>query len=799
MNKSNIKNPTSVIENPESRILQLESNYGYFNEEGTEFTITNPKTPRAFDNFMWNDVLFSSVHQTGVGFLDYQLDEKEAVQLFTGIGRICDFDVFGRDHLMSRLIYLRDNETGQFWNVNWEPVKRTSDFYECTHGLGYSIIKSETEKIAASFRIFVPKGKDPVELWTMGFENKSAKTRDLSIFVYNQFQFSYKWGFNSYGDMFFRTTYFSREDNAVVANKHPHITPHNHQTAFMAPDKKIVGFDGSRDSFVGQYNSMNEPQAVVEGKCRGSIGSSDATIGVAQFDLKLEPGQQETIHLVLGICDSVEGIKPLKDKYLSRMDETFQELKEYHQEFIANNRFQTPDAHLNRMLNVWMKHQTAYGAQWCRWGWMGYRDIVQHGYGVSSFNPSRTKEILREAFQYQYASGMALRGWNPVDTKPYSDSALWLVYTLISYLKETADFDFLSEEIKFYDEGVDSVLGHIERALNFLENNKGAHDLVLIKFGDWNDSLTAIGKEGRGESVWLSMAYAEALLQMAGLFEFQKDARGGEYRSRYENIKKAINESAWDGEWYIRCYDDNGRAIGSNESREGKIFLNTQSWAMIAGIADETRTNQLIGSANKMLKTDIGYLLLAPTFTAPDPNIGRISCMEPGICENGTVYSHVNVWMVMGLLRAGKVEEAYRTFKQITPGYFSGMKGDAKQNMPPYIYANGCYGPDHKNNKLQMEFTWITGSVAWFYNVLTKEMIGIKPGFESLVIDPKLPAEWNEVKVTRVFRGRKFHIEIKRSAVSAISVRLNGKQVEGNKIVLAGCKEVNDVKVDIPD
>ncbi len=286
---------------------------------------------------------------------------------------------------------------------------------------------------------------------------------------------------------------------------------------------------------------------------------------------------------------------------------------------------------------------------------------------------------------------------------------------------------------------------------------------------------------------------------MAGLFEFQKDARGGEYRSRYENIKKAINESAWDGEWYIRCYDDNGRAIGSNESREGKIFLNTQSWAMIAGIADETRTNQLIGSANKMLKTDIGYLLLAPTFTAPDPNIGRISCMEPGICENGTVYSHVNVWMVMGLLRAGKVEEAYRTFKQITPGYFSGMKGDAKQNMPPYIYANGCYGPDHKNNKLQMEFTWITGSVAWFYNVLTKEMIGIKPGFDSLVIDPKLPAEWNEVKVTRAFRGRKFHIEIKRSAVSAISVRLNGKQVEGNKIVLAGCKEVNDVKVDIPD
>ncbi len=774
------------------------SKYGYFNDKGTEFTVTNPKTPRAFDNFMWNDVLFSSVHQTGVGFVDYQIDGTEAVQLFTGIGRICDFDVFGRDHLMSRLIYVRDNETGIFWNVNWEPVKRAFDFYACTHGLGYSKIRSETEKIASGFRIFVPKGKDPVELWTMDFENRSDKKRDLSVFVYNQFQFSYKWGFNSYGDMFFRTTWFSPENNALVANKHPHITPHNHQTAFMAPDKTINGFDGSRDSFVGMYNGMNEPQAVIEGKCRGSLGSSDATIGAIQFNLLLEPGQKETINLVLGVCDSVEEIAPLKSKYLSQMDEEFEALKKYHEDFIAGNRFHTPDEHLNRMLNVWMKHQTSYGAQWCRWGWMGYRDIVQHGYGVSSFNPGRTKIILREALKYQYTSGMALRGWNPVDTKPYSDSALWLVFTLISYLKETADFDFLSEEVKFFDNNSASVLEHIERALNFLENNKGAHQLVLIKFGDWNDSLTAIGKEGRGESVWLSMAYAEALLQMADLFTYLKDKRAEAYQTRYGKIKKAINETAWDGEWYVRCFDDNGRAVGSDKSREGKIFLNTQSWSMIAGIADERRTQQVIDSANKMLGTAIGYLLLAPTFTAFDPNIGRISCMEPGICENGTVYSHVNVWMILGLLRAGRIEEAYQAFKRITPGYFSGEENDAKQNMPPYIYANGCFGPDHKNNKLQMEFTWITGSVAWFYNVLTKEMIGIKPDFDGLVIEPKLPAGWNEVKVERVFRGKKFSIEISRSQTDNIRVELNGSVIGGNRIRIAECLSENKVKAFIP-
>jgi cellobiose phosphorylase len=772
--------------------------YGYFSEDGSEFVITDPKTPRAFDNFLWNDSLFSVVQQTGVGCFDYQVDEKEAVQLFTGIGRICDFDVFGRDHLMSRLIYVRDNETGEYWNVNWEPVKKAFDSYECTHGLGYSVIKSETSKVASSFRIFVPKGKDPVELWTMGFENKADKCHDLSIFIYNQFQFSYKWGFNSYGDMFFRTTYLSKENNALIANKHPHITPHNHQTAFMAPDKEINGFDGSRDTFMGLYNGFNEPQVVLEGKCKGSIGSSDATVGVIQFDLKLEPGQKETINLVLGICDSVAEVEPLKTKYLSKMDDEFETLREYNRHFIATNYFQTPDEHLNRMLNVWMKHQTAYGAQWCRWGWMGYRDIVQHGYGVSSFNPLRTREILLEAFQHQYSSGMALRGWNPVDTKPYSDSALWLVFTLISYLKETADFDFLSEIIRFYDEGSATILEHIECALNFLENNKGAHNLVLIKFGDWNDSLTAIGREGRGESVWLSMAYAEALLQMADLFEFLNDNRKEQYLSRYEDMKKVINENAWDGEWYIRCFDDNGRAIGSNKSREGKIFLNTQSWAMIAGIADEDRTKQLIDSAGKMLKTDIGYLLLAPTFTAPDPNIGRISCMEPGICENGTVYSHVNVWMILGLLRAGHIEDAWQAFKRITPGYFTGGNNDPKQNMPPYIYANGSFGPDHKNNALQMEFTWITGSVAWFYNVLTKEMIGIKPDFNKLVFEPRFPACWNEVSVIRNFRGKSFEIKIKRKKVDEITLNLNGKVIQGNQIYLDQCKLTNEVKVYIP-
>ncbi len=777
----------------------MQYKYGYFSEDGSEFIITNPKTPRAFDNFLWNDSMFSVVHQTGIGCFDYQVGNTEAIQMFTGVGRICDYDVFGRENLMSRLVYIRDNETGEFWNLNWEPVKKAFDTYKCTHGLNYTVIETGLSGILATFRIFVPKGADPVELWTLEFSNTQERRRNISVFVYNQFQFKYKWDFNSYGDMIFRKSYFSNELNSMIANKHPHIPPHRFLTGFMTSDEQIAGYDGSRDFFMGTYNGYNEPEAVIRGKCSNSSGSSDATIGAVQYNFHLDCSEKKTLNMIVGATDSENGIQEFRKKYLGHFESYYQMLKSDNEKFVSLNRINTPDEHLNRMTNIWMKHQTSYGAKWCRWGWMGYRDIVQHGLGVSTFNPSRTKEILIEALKHLNSTGVALRGWNPVDTKPYSDSPLWLVYTLTAYLKETADFDFLEMEIPYFDAGKSSVLNHIEIALDFLEKNKGIHKLCLIKFGDWNDSLTGIGKLGRGESVWLSMAYAEALNQMKELFLHLKNTeKVAEYVNRYSQMKEAINKNAWDGEWYLRCYDDFGNTVGSEKNSQGKIYLNAQSWALIAGLADEKRTGQLIASADKHLHTEIGYQLLAPAYLVPDDNIGRISYLEPGICENGTVYSHVNSWMVLALLRAGLPDKAYKVIREITPGYTMG-DNDLKQIHTPFVYANGYYGCNHRNNKYQMEFTWITGSVAWHYNNVVKEMIGIQPEYAGLRIEPKIPAEWNNLSAERTFRGRQFTINIQREkGIENIYLELNGKVYPHSVIQLNDCVDLNVVNVFIP-
>jgi cellobiose phosphorylase len=381
--------------------------------------------------------------------------------------------------------------------------------------------------------------------------------------------------------------------------------------------------------------------------------------------------------------------------------------------------------------------------------------------GVASIVPGRTREILLEALKYQYRSGLALRGWNPVDEKAYSDSALWLVFTLSAYLKETGDFDLLSVEVPYYDEGTGTVLEHIDQALDFLENNKGAHDLCLIKFGDWNDSLTAVGKEGRGESVWLSEAYAEAMLAMADLFGFLKDnEKRQNYLQRYDRIKEAINNNAWNGDWYVRCFDDNGRPVGSKENEQGQIFLEAQAWALISGIADSERISKVMEACDTKLHTELGYALLAPTFTKRDDNIGRISCLEPGVCENGTIYSHVNAWVILGLLKNRRPSKAFETLKRIMPGYMEGQS-ELKNNCPPYMFANCYYGKDHRNNKMQMEFLWITGSLPWYNHLLLNDFIGARAEYEGLRIDPCIPPEWEQCEIERHYRNAVYRIVIK--------------------------------------
>ena len=597
----------------------------------------------------------------------------------------------------------------------------------------------------------------------------------------------------------FRCTRFDKERNTFYMSKHPFIVPHNYLTAFMSADYEISASEGCQNVFVGEYGTIASPQVVREGVSRNSIGSANATICSLRFDVTLDEGQEQTINLMLGAGDCEDVSLGLTEKYLKNQDKYFEETKKYYHDLYSKNHITTSDEHLDRLINFWGKHATNFGATWCRWGYNGYRDIVQHGFGVVSFKNERTKEILREAIKNQYASGMAVRGWNPVDTKAYSDSALWLEFTLTAYLRETCDIDFLNEVVPFRDEGEATVFGHMDRALDFLESNKGVHDLLLIKFGDWNDSLTGVGKEGKGESVWLSIAYAQALLEMAELAKYLglKDKEQN-YLARRESISKAINDNAWDGEWYRRCYTDNGSPLGSKENKYAKMFMESQCWSLVSGVASEERANTIIKAMDEHMLTPVGYMLLTPSFKEFDPTIGRISSMEPGICENGTIYSHTNIWMILGLLKYGKADLAYDLFKKIAPGYVFGDNAEIKNKCLPYMFSNCYFGPEHKNSAFQMEYSWITGSVAWYTNTMENYLVGARPTYEGLVIDPHLPFE--KATMTRQFRGAAYEIEInnpqKKYKDVQVEVTVDGKAIEGN-IVPAFANGTHKVVVNV--
>ncbi|MEI6168952.1 MAG: hypothetical protein WCS52_17355 [bacterium] len=769
--------------------------YGHFHPDGLAFVVTDPATPRAFDNFIWNDSVMSCVQQTGVGYCDVQIGETEGVKLYTGEGRICDIEVFGRETLLSRLIYVRDNDTGEFWNVGWEPVRRPYEAYACEHGLGYTHLSSRTKGIESSLLLFVPPGKEAVELWRLKLANPSGRRRSLTVFVYNQYGLQYKSGFNSYGDMLYRGAWFEAEHNAMIVQKHPQIAPHAFLTAFLTADRKADGFDGSRDNFVGIYNTLSEPQAVIAGKCSNRPGSSEATVGVLQFNLELASDQEETIHLISGLTDAPAHLAEIRPRLFASFDAQFEALKAEKARMVAHNAIKTPDAHLNRMANGWLKQQTLFGATWGRWGWMGYRDVVQHAWGVASFDAPRTRRVLLSALARQYGNGLALRGWNPLDTKVYSDSALWLVATVCDYLKETGDFDLLEVMVPYFDKGEDTVLGHIDRALEFLEINKGIHQLCLIKFGDWNDSLTAIGKAGRGESVWLSMAYVRALDLMVELGRrLGRKVESDAYQARADAMRQAIRTHAWDGKWFLRCFDDDGRPVGASECEQGRIYVNAQSWAMLAGVADPAQMETMLKSCDELLLTDLGYRLVVPPYLKRDDHIGRISYLEPGICENGTIYSHGNAFMIYALLQKHEGDRAYALFQRAAPGYLPTPE-NPKNGAPPYIFSNCYYGPEHRNRPFQMEFTWVTGSVSWYGNAILDYLVGVRREYDGLTIDPVLPSEWQDTSVVRSFRGRTFNVHIRRTGQP--SLMLNGRAVKGNFLALADCGESNEVLVTV--
>jgi len=729
-----------------------------------DFVIDTPVAARPQENFLFNDRYFACVHQTGNGFSKYTDPRGYATDIVAGTSEPAY-------NTNSRLVYLRDDETGACWNVGYYPLCRRHDSYECRHSPGVSSVSNRTNGILAVWRLFVPANDDPVEVWTLTLENMGRRERRLSVFA--MAELSLESSAPLYGHQSYLSSCILEKPHGVAARKVAMDMPNPYFGAVFLSHCKPASVDGDMNAFMGQFRTLANPRALEKGRCSGSIASRDRVAGVLHHRVKLEARRGWRNDYVVGAADVSRLEHDAADyhgTYLSdrgqAVDETLVYTLAKHEELFSNVSARLPDYRLGALVNRWIPLLIKWGVTSGRWGMLGFRDILQQSQGalMLGMRPEVTAR-LEQALSHQHTSGYAVRSFPAVHEDSgmkYADSCVWLIGGVTEYLKEYGCMDFLEQRSPLLDGPPNTVMSHLVRAMEALWKNRGAHGLCLMHEGDWNDSLTHVGREGRGESVWLSQAFCWSCLQMAELSAYLGDTGAAQtYTKYYDAVAHALNKHCWDGGWYIRAFDDGGGMLGSKACRQGRIFLNTQSWALMSKTVTPDRVKPMLKSIRRHLRTAYGYMLLHPTYTEMDENIGRLSCLEPGCSENGSVYTHGNAFLAVGLFGHGMADEGYDVVTRIMP---FNPKNPSRSVML-YQLSNGYGGPAHRNDPGKAQFGWSTGSGAWLHQAVIEYMLGLRRTYDGLVMKPCLPSAVRRPAVRRRYRDTVYNVSYIRGSI----------------------------------
>ena len=512
--------------------------------------------------------------------------------------------------------------------------------------------------------------------------------------------------------------------------------------------------------------------------------------------MTLKPGERTGFDFIIGAADSEETAKRCVEVLFADgvIEQEWQSLLKRKKEMSESILVETPDETVNCLTNHWLKQQVQLCAEAGRSTGKGFRDQLQDAWAIASVNAPLARRKILETLEHVYADGRCVRGWLPLDHHIYSDGPVWVAPTINAYIKETGDIDFLNEKVSYLDKEADTVWEHMLTVARYSSDDTGAHGLVHAHDGDWNDSLNGIGLAGRGESVWTSIALYQALNQMAEIAEeIRHDTViAGEMKQRAQRIKEAVNEQAWDGQWYLAAFNDAGEKVGSRENDEGQIYLNSQTWAVMTGVAEGERAAACLRSVDEHLSCDYGYMTLAPSYTYYRPEIGRLTGFVPGIWENGTPYCHGCVFKIVSDCIAGKPDEAYETMCRILPD--SPRNPSEHSGCEPYALTNMYFGPDNMRAG-ETSFAWVTGTAGWMFRAVTQYMIGFHPGYNTITIEPCIPSKWSGVKMTRRYRSEEYRIEVIRTGRKHLI--FDGEVCEGKEIKIPGDGKIHHIVVEL--
>ncbi len=749
---------------------KFESKYGYFTENGREYIITTPFTPRPWGNVISNGDYSLMISQTGSGY---------SWRGNAGQNRITrSFQDLVRDN-WGKYFYIRDLRHNIYWSAAYKPVMHPYQQYKVVHGLGYSRFIQQVADIESVLTVFVAADA-PLEIFQLTLTNHSSETRELDVTSYVEWLLGFAPDEHREFHKLFIEVSADVDKQAVFARKCLWGFPddkgrHNNvdwpYTAFMAVSEPLKSFDCDKESFMGLYNNDDRPQAMSDEKLSGRTGRFGDAIAALQVAVTLQPGESKTVVFTLGAAeDDHEEANDLIQHYTSveKSEQAFQDVCNFWSRFVDVEHVDTPDDAFNFMTNYWSKYQAIS----CRlWGksalyqvsaGIGFRDQLQDSQIFLVNEPDFARKQLLLHAEHQFVEGdvfhwwFSIRGGGPRTN--CSDDLLWLPFILNSYLEETADYAILDEAIPYLNAPAESLYDHCKRAIERSFSRFSPRGVPLMGDHDWNDGLSAVGTLLKGESFWV----AEFLYMILRNFAPVARQRGDEAFAKRcevvrESVKEALNRYGWDGEWYLQATTDDGLLLGSHENEEGKIFLMPNIWAVMSGTADHERAQTAMASVTQYLLKDYGTLLNFPAFTHPRPDVGYVTRYAPGLRENGGVYTHAATWSVWAYAAAGQPELAYKAYARICPPNRSADIDTYKAE--PYVTPGNIDGPLSEYYG-RGGWTWYTGSAQWIHRVATHWILGIRPQEDGLLVDPAIPAEWSGFKVKRAFRGAVYEIDV---------------------------------------
>ena len=807
--------------------------FGYFDDGNREYVITDPKTPWPWINYLGNEDFFSLISNTAGGYSFYK-DAK-----FRRITRY-RYNNVPMDN-GGRYFYINDN--GTVWSPGWKPCKTPLDFYECRHGMSYTRITGAKDGIQASVLFFVPL-HTWAEVQKLTLTNTSDQTRKFKLYSFAEWCL-----WNAATDMEnFQRNFSTGEvevDGSVIYHKTEYKERRNHY-AFYSVNTPVDGFDTDRETFIGLYNEFRDPQQVMEGICGNSIAHGWSPIASHYIEVELAPGESKDYVFMLGYVENAQeekfadetpgllhsGSSPVINKAkaqaliasfdtVEKVDAAFAELKIYWDALLSVYSVKSPEEKLDRMVNIWNQYQCmvtfnmSRSASFFESGigrGMGFRDSNQDLVGFVHQIPERARERIIDIASTQFPDGGCYHQYQPLTKRGnndigggFNDDPMWLIFGTVAYIKETGDFTILDEPVPFDNEpGSEvSLMEHLRVSFNHVVENLGPHMLPLIGRADWNDCLnlncfswdpnesfqtTENKTEGsKAESLMIAGLFVVCgrdyveLCAKVGLAQEAERAQ-----KLVDDMVEAVKKHGWDGEWYLRAYDYFGRKVGSHENEEGQIFIESQGWCTMAGIGlEEGMVQKALDSVKERLDCEHGIVLNNPAFTKYLVEYGEISSYPAGYKENAGIFCHNNPWVIIGETVLGRGDYAWDYYRKICPSYTE--ENSALHKVEPYVYSQMIAGKDAARPG-EAKNSWLTGTAAWNWYAITQYILGIKPSYGGIEIDPCICSEWKEYKVTRRFRGSVYEITVKnpdRVCKGVREILLDGQPLNGNVVPYA--------------